>query len=229
MTAQGRSLDDAYSLRLIEALTRLWDVIRERHPEVPAVVLLPAPSPVKRMNVLGHFAPLRWKGRRQNDDLHEVLVVAEHLGRGAEDVAETLLHEAAHAMNFMRGIKDCSRSQYHNRSFKEAAEALGLTVTQVPHYGYADTTLPAETAALYQTEISGLREVLIHRRRPLLGPTSGPKGDGSTTDSNGEEGPRSRHLKATCACPYVIRVSRKTLSSTSIRCESCGELFQVTS
>ena len=225
--------DDDYSLRLIAALTAMWNAIRSRHPCVPAVVLLPAPSPVRGMNVLGHFAPLRWRGKRSADDrLHEVLVVAEHLDRGAEDVLDTLLHEAAHAANHERGVKDCSRSQYHNRSFRQMAESLGLAVRQVPHYGHAHTTLADDTATLYTTELGDLREVLISRRRPIADAGAVPNGGPASNDDNeadGEDGPRSRHLKATCTCPFVIRLSKKTLESTTIRCERCGAVFATSS
>jgi uncharacterized protein with HEPN domain len=210
---------------LVAALARIWAKIREYHPEVPGVVILAAPNPHRATNVLGHFAALRWKAKATNATrLHEVVVVAEHLDRSAEDIAETLIHEAAHAMNFERQIPDCSRSQYHNTKFKEAAETLGLTVARVPHYGFALTRLPDETAKRYWDEIQGLRDVLIHRHRPLSVPT-GPSTDDTTNTPDGEDGPRSRHLKATCACPFVIRVSKKTLTSTVIRCESCGDMF----
>lgn len=219
------------SVRLVAALARIWAKIREHHPQVPGVVVLAAPNPHRATNVLGHFSALRWKTKAAGDErLHEVVVVAEHLDRSAEDILETLVHEAAHAMNFARGISDCSRSQYHNTRFKEAAEELGLSVERVPHYGWAFTRLPDGTAANYQLEIVGLREVLIHRNRVLALPSGPPTGDDDTTDTDGqdgEEGPRSRHLKATCACLFVIRVSKKTLTSTVIRCESCGEMFEV--
>lgn len=215
-----------YSLRLISALTDLWNAIRQRHDAVPPVVLLPAPSFSRRMNVLGHFAPLRWKAPRsdENERIHEVVVVAEHLDRGADDILETLLHEAAHAMNFARGIHDCSRSQYHNERFKRAAEELGLDVKRVPHYGWALTTLPKTTAALYQPGVAELHAVLIHRRKAVSPPATPVGGDTPTADD--EDSPRSRHLKATCACPLVIRASKKTLCATTIRCEACGEPFR---
>lgn len=216
------------SVRLISALARIWVKIREYHPQVPGVVVLAAPNPHRATNVLGHFAALRW-GTRQllSDPIHEVVVVAEHLNRSAEDIAETLLHEAGHAMNFARGIKDCSQSNYHNTRFREAAEDLGLTVERMPHYGWALTRLPKETAAKYEAEIAELKEVVIHRHRPASAPNGTPKDDDASSDApEGEEGPRSRHLKATCACSFVIRVSRKTLTSTIIRCESCWNVFE---
>ena len=218
--------EDGYSLRLISALTELWSAIRERHASVPSVVLLPAPSLTRKMNVLGHFAPLRWKVTKSTNhpSLHEVVVVAEHLDRSAEDILETLLHEAAHALNFARGIKDCSKSQYHNERFKEAAEELGLEVSRIPNYGWARTSLARETASRYEGGVAELRAVLIHRHRPIV-PSGTTTGDGTMPED--EEGPRSRHLKATCACPYVIRASKMTLENTTIRCESCGKPFRV--
>jgi hypothetical protein len=219
--------EGAHSLRLISALTALWNAIRERHASVPAVVLLPAPSLTRKMNVLGHFAPLRWKVTKANDQpwLHEVVVVAEHLDRGAEDILETLLHESAHAMNFARGIGDCSRSQYHNERFKEAAEELGLEVQRIPNYGWARTSLAPGTAERYRVGVAELRAVLIHRHRKVV--LAGTTNGGTTTTPEDEGGPRSRHLKATCACPLVIRVSKKTLEKTTIRCESCDAPFRV--
>ncbi len=218
--------EGSYSLRLIAALTALWNAIRERHSQVPAVVLLPAPSLTRKMNVLGHFAPLRWKVTKAQSHpwLHEVVVVAEHLDRGAEDILETLLHEAAHGLNFARGIGDCSKSQYHNEYFKTAAEELGLDVQRIPNYGWARTSLAPGTALRYQGGVAELRAVLIHRHRRVV--LAGTTNGGTTTTPEDEEGPRSRHVKATCACPLVIRASKKTLGATTIRCESCGEPFR---
>lgn len=221
-------MDEQASVALIRALARVWTKIRLRHPDVPGVVLIPAPAERGRTNVLGHFAALRW---RTCDDgqghLHEVVVVAEHLNRGASDIVETLLHEAVHAMNFARGVKDCSTtSQYHNSAFKAGAEELGLTIQKVKHYGWAYTTLPPATAARYAEETGLLEAVLIHRRAPSrLVPL--PPGGSTTPDNEDEDKGTSRSRKATCACPYIIRVSKKTVEDTVIRCESCGEPFRL--
>ena len=218
-------MDERTSVALIQALADVWTAIRDRHPDVPGVVLLPAPAG-GRANVLGHFAPLRWSPKTQDDGqlLHEVVVVAEHLNRPTAEIVETLIHEAAHALNFSRGIKDCSTNQYHNRRFRDAAHELGLDVAQVRHYGFAFTSLRPETAEAYVDEIDALEHVLVHRlglRR--LPPT--PPGTKTPPD---DKKPRSRSRKATCACDpaFIIRVSRKTMKNTTIRCESCGEPFR---
>lgn len=218
-------MDERLSVGLIAALARVWTSIRSKHPNVPGVVILAAPGSRDQPRVLGHFAALRWSAKaKEGSRFHEVVVVAEYLSRPAEDVVETLLHEAAHAMNFERGITDCSRSQYHNRHFKTAAEELGLTVQQVPHYGYAETALPPATAERYQSDIQALQTFLIHRRR-LLEPPTGPGTTGGIDNDDGLKGPSSRARKATCRCPFIIRVSKKVLASTTIRCESCGQPF----
>ncbi len=221
------------SVALTLALARVWAAIRAHHPDVPEVVLLPVPNPHGQRGVLGHFAALRWQPRSDagGKRIHEVVVVAEHLDRSAEDVVGTLVHEAAHALNFERGIRDCSRSQYHNQRFQSAAEELGLDVTQVPHYGFALTRLRAETTARYASETAGLTVVLMHRRAETAA-TPVPKGTGNaaddsdSTDNNDKTDTGGRYKKASCQCPFNIRVSRKVMTTTVIRCETCGESFQ---
>lgn len=213
------------SVILIEALAKVWSRIRVLHPAVPGVMLLAAPSLRSDLSVLGHFAPLRWRHRQKGEaSHHEVMVVAEHLDRDPSEIVETLIHEAAHAMNFERGIHDCSRSQYHNRAFKEAAEVLGLAVTQVPHYGFALTRLKPETLSRYAEDIKHLAEVLIHRAKPVTVSGVTPKG-GDEEPPNDK--PASRNRKAVCKCLFIIRVAKATLDQTVIRCERCGEPFML--
>ena len=212
------------SVVLIEALTRIWSRIRVHHPDVPGVILLAIPSPRRELNVLGHFAPLRWRGRKEGDSRHhEVVVVAEHLDRTPSEILGTLLHEAAHALNFERGIRDCTFSQYHNRRFKVAAEELGLAVETMAHYGHAHTTPLAATLARYEDDARILADALIHRAKPAA--VSGvlpPKGGSDDTEG---DTPTYRSRKAVCQCPFIIRVAKSTLEQTIIRCESCGEAF----
>ena len=218
---------------LVTALAALWRRIQCLHPDVPDVVLLPAPGP---RNVLGHFAPVRWQAKGSAGRvMHEVVVVAEHLQRSAADIAETVLHEAVHAMNHLRGVKDCSAtSQYHNERFREAALEMGLTVTKVPNYGWAYTALPPETEDRYADEIAALAAVLVHRRSPTVvvvpvTPTAADDsrpGTGTTppADTTSEK-PKGRLLKATCTCGFIIRLSKATFDATTIQCASCEGNF----
>ncbi|MBT9560449.1 MAG: hypothetical protein IV100_30775, partial [Myxococcales bacterium] len=186
---------------LVTALAALWRRVQCLHPDVPDVVLLPAPGP---RNVLGHFAPVRWQAKGTGGRvMHEVVVVAEHLERNAADIAETVLHEAVHAMNHQRGVKDCSTtSQYHNDRFRLGALEMGLGVMKVANYGWAYTFLPPETRELYADEIDALGDVLVHRRSADV--RLPKEGDADSADSSsdsdtpGGEKPKGRLLKATC-------------------------------
>ncbi len=220
------------AVELTAALSAVWKEVQQHHPDVPHVVLLAAPNPHSNRNVLGHFAALRWSASTGNGGvLHEVVVVAEHLNRSAEDIVTTLLHEAAHALNFTRGIHDCSRSQYHNRKFEAAAKELGLDVTQVAHYGFALTKMQPETAQRYNAETEALRQVLMHRRPTVSAskPTAAGVGDSDDSKPDDAEPPEAggRYKKASCACPFNIRVARATLAATTITCATCGGSFQL--
>ena len=211
---------------IIVALSGLWQRIQDLHPDVPDVVLLPAPGP---RNVLGHFAPLRWQSRAKGSlTMHEVVVVAEHMNRDGAEILETLLHEAAHARNCERGIKDCTASQYHNQQFRDSALELGLTVMQVANYGYAFTQLPDATRDDYTVQIAALDQVLMHRRGDHDLATTTP-GTGSEANNDppdkGDRAPKGRMLKATCACGFIIRAARGTFEATTIGCLTCKKAF----
>jgi len=82
-----------------------------------------------------------YKAWETNDgeEYYEINMCAEHMRRSFEEICGTLLHEMAHLYNLMHDIKDCN-GLYHNKKFKEAAEAHGLTVEKTK-YGYSRTSL----------------------------------------------------------------------------------------
>lgn len=54
---------------------------------------------------------------------------------------ETIAHETAHFYNYIKGIKDCTKNQYHNKKFKVIAEKLLLSVERGTRgYAYTDVT-----------------------------------------------------------------------------------------
>ncbi len=229
------------SVQLTTALSAVWVQIQLYHKDVPDVLLLPVPNMHPHRNVLGHFAALRWRPNTAQDaatSIHEVVVIAEHMNRSAEEIVTTLLHEAAHAMNFVRKLKDCSKSQYHNMHFMAAAEELGMHVEQMAHYGFAKTTMQAETVVRYAKGIEALSQVLVHRytpppvRRPASVGALGPAALGTLSvdavDVQAQEADQgSRYKKASCQCdpPFLIRVARRTLAATTIRCDVCKAAF----
>ena len=82
-------------------------------------------------------------------------------------VVATLLHEMVHYYNYERGVQDCSRGNtYHNKHFRDAAEARGLHVERSDKYGWAITEPTEELldfVAKRLIETLGCQHVLLHR------------------------------------------------------------------
>lgn len=199
--------------QLVAAISAGWAAIQRNHPEVPDVVLTIGSGtmgvkPGKQR--LGHFAAGRWQ--RGDDTLAEMFVSGEGLRRGAADVFTTELHEAAHSLAFVRGIKDTARrGQYHNKKYKTLAEELGLVIEHDQTIGFSITTLPPSTAAKYRKEIDQLTEAITAYRHDEVPGVSKPKAP--------------NYIKATCECPRVIRVGKTVLGEAPILCGACGKEF----
>lgn len=140
MTATGHQTST-----IIQAVESAWQVIQERHPDVPDVAVAMGSGSMARGMKLGHFAAERWN--RDGNRIPELFVGGEGLARGATDVLGTLLHEAAHGVADTRSIADTSRrGKYHNRKFKALAEEMGLTCEQTGTIGWSATAVTASTA-----------------------------------------------------------------------------------
>jgi hypothetical protein len=215
---QSGGQEEGVAAPLIAALERAWSDVRRRHPELPPAVLITgsgSEGPRRRAVLrLGHFAAGRWQAAaRAEAELPEIFVGGEGLERGARPVLATLLHEAAHALADVRGIKDTSRQgRYHNRRFKALAEELGLQIDQAPGIGWSATTLPDATAERYADTIAALEQAItIYRRHERGGP---------------EPAQRSKVAACVCGCPRRIRVAPGVLAAGPIICGVCGQPFE---
>lgn len=87
-----------------------------------------------------------------------MFICGEGLHRGPADVLATLLHEAAHALADVRGIKDTSRQgRWHNAWFKALATEVGIKTTKDPRIGWSPTRLPEATRNAYADTITAPR------------------------------------------------------------------------
>ena len=90
------------------------------------------PEPIislkKTPSAYGHITCSKvWQAGGENK--YEINISSATLDRPIEETASTLLHEMVHEYCMETGIKDTSNNGvYHNRRFKEQAEAHGLTV-----------------------------------------------------------------------------------------------------
>jgi hypothetical protein len=202
-----------FTAPLISALDRVWAEIHAWQPDVPTVVMTvcagsigAAPGTLK----LGHFAAGRWQ--HDADRLSELFIGGEGLKDGPVNVLGTLLHEAAHGLARIRGIKDTSRQgRFHNTRYKKLALELGLDVAATGSIGWSATSVPDTTVIEYAHQLDELATVLTAWRHREADP------GGRTSRNSG--------LSATCECGRRIRVSPSTYQAGPIICGLCDTEF----
>jgi len=152
-----------------------------------------------------------WKeAGHDTEGYYEINICAEYLSRDYTEVAGTMLHEMVHLYNLENGVKDTSRAgTYHNRKFKEAAEAHGLTVETSDKYGWSVTALTEEAKqevadfmdSIGKTSFDLYREKVVEEK----------KGGGKSS---------SRKYVCPC-CGLIIRATKEV----KVICWECNELL----
>ena len=141
-------------------LNKIFDLLNDEYFENalsrPTITIQSTPR------AYGHFSLRDDTWVSKLGGTHEINIGAGTLARPIEEVAATLLHEMVHYFNYEIGVQDCSRGNtYHNRRFKEAAEAHGLCVTHSDKYGWSHTS-PSDSLLDFVLE-NGLTDILINR------------------------------------------------------------------
>lgn len=202
---------------IVRTFEGAWDAIRKLNPDVPvAVVILASGSNGRKLN-LGHHAPMRWTPAGGGKALSEVMVAGESLGLGAEEILNTLLHEACHGIAFTRGIKDCSRegNRYHNAKFATLAVEIGLEAPAKPdaNIGFSAATLPAATVAKYGRTLAAIRKAItvtrIREGGAPVGGQDGPQGEGTEGEGDTRDS-RNGVVLACGGCGRKLRQRGKT-------------------
>jgi len=123
-----------------KVLTDAYNHFNTRFAESKLKDALITVQSVGRKRAYGWFAQNAWRDK-DNKSFHEINIGAEHFKRSNEDIFETLLHEMAHLWNHQNGIDDCTPTQYHKKTFAEAAKRFGLSCEKMGRFGYAKTGL----------------------------------------------------------------------------------------
>ena len=145
----------------------------------------------------------------KDDGFYEINICAEHLSRPFDQIAETLLHEMVHLHNLQEGVQDTSRGgTYHNKKYKVAAEAHGLTVEKHEKYGWTKTTLNEEAQAFVDSLQD--RKFQLYRKPTLKGLGGKSKTKQSTR----------KYVCPVCGC--IIRATKEV----HVICGDCSVEFE---
>lgn len=189
---------------IVSALEQAHAMIQEKTGAPRATILVTR----KTGNVAGHFTPSTpWVAGEEK--FHEIMVSANYFTRGARAVLGTLLHEVAHSLDLQNGIQGVTGDGYHNKKFKETAEALGLTITQAKGIGWSVTEVSDACAERWAEALA-----LIENALALM----------ADAEQAGKTRGRNKNLlKAVCKCSS-IRASA-TVIENGVTCNKCGEVF----
>ena len=159
----------------------------------------------------------------------EINICAEYIDRPIGEVAATMLHEMAHLYNLTHEIKDVSNNgYYHNKKFKETAEAHGLAISHHHTYGWTVTDLTPETAAwiAQQPELS---DIAANRQTTLQIKIKGDDDDDDgeettiTVKGGGRSTSKNRSIKYVCPkCGAIIRATKQV----NVVCGDCDVPFE---
>lgn len=226
---------------LAAALERAYEAVRSEVPELPDVVFITGSGLSGYGLTWGHFAPDRWRDALASGRKPELFIGGERLSTGATLTMQTLLHECAHVLAFVRDVKDTSRQhRYHNRRFVEIAQSLGLDYVEAephPSIGFSAVVLTAEGKRRWSSVIADLHAAItLSLDNPyarLLAPVGAPGGSGghgvAVRRPKGTGG--SSNVRVSCPeCGRIGRFSRSSLALGPVFCGSTsheGETYEM--
>jgi hypothetical protein len=136
---------------------------------------------------------------------------------GAEAVLEQILHDAAHILNWKRGVRDTTaRGAYHNAEFLAAAEEVGLVWADEAERGARGFDKPTLSDAARKRHLEDL-EALGDAIPQIL-----PRLERRTSKEA-----RVPRLTYACQCEpaRTFRISRTVGAQGPIICGVCGKPF----
>ena len=167
----------------------------------------------------GHFSLREDTWISKLGGTHEINIGAGTLSRPIEEVAATLLHEMVHYYNHVVGVQDCSRGNtYHNRRFKDAAEAHGLIVTHSEKYGWSHTS-PSDRLLEFIMD-NDLTDILINRNEYTGFHITGTGTHNGAPTVGGMTPRTSSSRKYICPC---CGMSVRATKAVNVACMDCNE------
>ena len=196
-------------------LNKIFDLLNEAYFENtlsrPTITIQSTPK------AYGHFSLREDTWVSKLGGTHEINIGAGTLARPIEEVCATLLHEMVHYHNYVCGIQDCSRGgTYHNRKFRDSAEARGLIVEHHDKYGWTITS-PGDSLLQFCLD-NDLSDILINRNE-----FSGYRITGTGTHNGA---PTATPPKTSSTRKYICPCCGNSVRATktvNIACLDCAE------
>ena len=203
--------------RVAGYLNKVFDILNEEFFECelskPTITIQSTPK------AYGHFSLREDTWVSKVGGTHEINIGAGTLSRPIEEVAATLLHEMVHYHNHVHGIQDCSRGNtYHNRRFRDTAEAHGLIVDHHDKYGWTITTPSDELLeVILKYELT---DILINRNEFGGFQITGIGTHNGVPPFGGTAPRKSSSRKYACPC---CGMSVRATKDVNIACMDCDE------
>lgn len=221
--------------RLVAVIEAVYELLRVSHPELPDVIVTTGSGRTSRGLLWGSHTDAKWRDAIAERRVPELFISGECLSQGGAFVLLVIVHEAAHALGAVRGIRNCSgqSNRYHNGEFRKLAEELGawFPFTEAhPEHGYSAVELTDDTLEHYEKCIQALDDALAFVI-DFDDVVSAPGGDGGTvTVAPGEdEKPPSRNNdRYECACdpPRIMRMAKTKYDVAPVLCGACEQAFE---
>ncbi|MCD7805657.1 MAG: SprT-like domain-containing protein [Oscillospiraceae bacterium] len=129
---------------IVSKLENLFDLLNRLYFEdkLPRPVITVQSTP----RAYGHCTTKKiWNTGEEDNGRYEINIGAEYLNRPSENTAATMLHEMVHLYCRENDLTEtCQNGRYHNKLFKQEAEARGLIIDYDRANGYSTTT-PSES------------------------------------------------------------------------------------
>lgn len=186
------------------------------------------PEPIislkKTPSAYGHITCSKvWQAGQESK--YEINISSATLDRPIEETAATLLHEMVHEYCLEQNIPDTSnRGVYHNKRFKQEAEAHGLTVEHHQRYGWTVTSPSLEL--LDFIIFQGWQDIQMGERlswADMVGTGTGSRAPGSS-QTGAPKPPKAKTSTRRWMCPNCHTIIRST-REVRVVCADCNEMF----
>lgn len=230
-------LPNGLGANIVNVVESIWRQVQKFAADggdvIPDVVVVTGSGISGPYITFGHVALERWAARAKEGKLLELFIAGETLAMGAEKVVEVVLHEAAHVLATVRGVKDTTRqNRYHNMNFVHMARTFGLDYLHAkPHAdrGYSACQLTDLGRQAWQPEIDRVAAI-IPATIPcpvLVAVTTDPSDPRVKVAPEGakERKPQRRRITYTCACDRTIAMFPDEHDEGAPVCQRCGQEF----